>query len=302
MAGDELRATLRGDNARLGLVRARDLARLIVGVESALAAAAYATLGRPRRGTTGRHRTAIEAACRLSFRGVTDGSLVTLLALPQLVPESDDTLEIGVDDLAGAAFDRLIASSHQSDEQVDPAIARALAELGEALGIGERHDCLLLASPRVAGEVRLDAAAKARMRRLADAPTEQQPDTLAGSLREADFDRRTARLHTPAGDTVAVTFPPELEDQIQDALRGQARFEGIVTYDAATTTARRVEVRRISKPEPLPFDSDAFWMDVPVSDLAVTQGVAPAALDGPLGEWSERERADLASALTDLDA
>ena len=64
MAGEEFRAKLQGNDATLGVVRARDVARLILGLESAVAAAAYATLGKPRKGSTGRHRAAIEAASR----------------------------------------------------------------------------------------------------------------------------------------------------------------------------------------------------------------------------------------------
>ncbi len=40
MAGEEFRATLCGSDATLGVVRAQDVARLIVGLESAAAAAA----------------------------------------------------------------------------------------------------------------------------------------------------------------------------------------------------------------------------------------------------------------------
>lgn len=302
MAGDEFRATLRSHDARLDVVQARDVARLIVGLESAIAAAAYAALGRPRRGATGRHRDAIEAASRLRLEEIMPGSIVAVLGLPQLAADSEDILDVGVDDLAGAAFDRLVASFHQPDDQVDPGIARALAELAEHLGIGERHDELLLTSIRNSREARLNEGAKLRMRRLSDPPVEQQPDVLVGTLREADFDRRTARLHTATGETVQVDFPADLDDQIQQALRGQAHFEGIVTFDAATTTARRVELRRISRSEPLPFDPSEFWQNPSVPELAEAQGVQPATFDRPLAEWTEQDRADLTTALANLDA
>ncbi len=301
MACEEVRATLRGDGAQLGRVPARYLARLIVGVESALAAAAYVSLGKPRRGGTGRHRAAVEAASRLSFRAVEPGSVVAVLALPTLAEEAEDTLAVGVDDLAGAAFDRLVASFHQPDDQVEPTIARALAELAERLGIGDRHRELLLESTRAGRDLRLDAAARLRMRRLADAPPSQQPDVLVGSLREADFDRRTARLHTAGGEVVVVDYPPEMEDEIHEALRGHAHFEGVVTYDPITTTARRVELRRISRPAALPFDPEDFWTVVPVESLAAAQDVGVAQLDQPLVDLTEDERADLASAVSALD-
>jgi hypothetical protein len=257
MAGEEFRATLRGSDATLGVVRASDLARLITGLESAVAAAAYATLGKPRRAPTGRHRAAIEAASRLRFQNVEHGGVVAVLRLPHLGMVTDATFDVEVDDLAGAAFDRLVASFTQPDDQVDIGIARALADLGQELGIGERHDELLLTSIRTPGVGRLDAGSRERMRRLADAPLGHQSDILLGTLHEADFDRRTARLHTSMGETVTVDFPPELADDIQEALRAQASFEGILTFDPSSNSVKRVELRRISNAEPLPFDTSA---------------------------------------------
>ena len=105
MAGEVFRATLRGSDATLGVVRASDVARLLIGLESAVAAAAYAALGKPRRGSTGRHRAAIEAASRLHFQNVEPGSVVAVLRLPRLAEVTDGTFDVEVDDLAGAAFD-----------------------------------------------------------------------------------------------------------------------------------------------------------------------------------------------------
>lgn len=302
MAGEEFRATLRGSDATLGMVRASDVARLITGLETAVAAAAYATLGKPRRGSTGRHRAAVEAASRLLLSHVEPGSVVAVLRLPHLAEVTADTFDVEVDDLAGAAFDRLVASFAQPDDQVDAGIAKALADLGQELGIGERHNELLLTSTRTAAVGHLDANAKERMRRLADAPLGHQPDVVVGTLREADFDRRTARLHATTGETVAVEFPAELDDEIQEALRAQAAFEGIITFDPATSTVKRVELRRISTPEPLPFDTSAFWVTASVAELAHEQGIEPATFEAPFAQWSEQELADIASALADLDA
>jgi hypothetical protein len=126
------------------------------------------------------------------------------------------------------------------------------------------------------------------MRRLADAPLVHQPDVLMGTLREADFDRRTARLHTATGETVTVDFPAELADQIQEALRGQAAFEGIITFDPTTRTVKRVELRRISNPEPLPFDTSAFWDKTSVEGHAQPQGVQPATFEAPFADWTRQ--------------
>ena len=302
MAGEELRATLRGSDAVLGVVRASDVARLLTGLEAALAAAAYAALGKPRRAPTGRHRAAIEAASRLKFESVVPGSVVAVLRLPRLAQVTGDTFDVDVDDLAGAAFDRLVTSFTQPDDQVDSGIAKALADLAQEIGIGERHDELLLTSTRSDAEGHLDTGAKERMRRLADAPLGHQPDVVVGTLREADFDRRTARLLAATGETVTVEFPAELDDQIQEALRAQATFEGIISFDPLTESVKRVDLRRISAPEPLPFDSSAFWVTTPVEDLAQEQGIEPATFEAPLAQWSEQEVADIASALADLDA
>lgn len=301
MAGEELRATLRGVEAQLGRVRARDVARLIEGLETAVAAAAYAALGRPRRAGTGRHRAAVEAASRLLFRAVEAGSVVAVLALPMLAEDEEGALDIELDDLAGAALDQLVVVGDLPSGRVDAGIARALADLGDSLGIGDRYDELLVQSRRSNRVLRLDSASRARYRQLADSPLSQQPDVLVGSLREADFDRRTARLRTAANETVVVSFPPDLDDDVHEALRSQAQFEGEVTYDPATAAAKRVHLRRISAPLPLPFDSGAFWTSVSVEELAAAQSVGPAVLSGPLIELSDRERDELADALAELD-
>jgi hypothetical protein len=305
VAGEEFRATLRGTDATLGVVRASDLARLITGLEAAVAAAAYAALGKPRRYSTGRHRAAVEAASRLRFQNVETGGVVAVLRLPRLAEVTDDAFDVEVDDLAGAALDRLLASFTQPEDQVDVGIARALADLGQELGIGERHDELVLTSTRSTTAGHLDTGTKDRMRRLADAPLGRHPDVILGTLHEADFDRRTARLHAATGETVIVEFPAELDDDIQEALRAQAAFEGIVTFDPATSIARRVELRRISTPEPLPFDTSAFVRQTSVTErpaLAEAQVIRPATFQAPFAEWTEQERAELASALADLDA
>lgn len=302
VAGEELRVTLHGDEAQLGLVRARDIARLITGLESALAASAYAALGKPRRAVAGRHRAAVETSSRLTFRAVAPGSVVAVLALPGPTDDTEGVLDVGVDDLAGAALDRLIASFGLPDDQVDQGVARTLAELAENLGIGERHDELLLESTRSPQKARLDQSARVRMRRLADAIPAQQADILVGSLREADFDRRTARLRASSGETVIVAFPPELADAVQQALRSQAQFEGLVTYDAGTALARRVELRQISSADALPFDAEEFWRSASIQELADAQRVAPAELDRVAFSASADELLDLAGALADLDA
>lgn len=63
-----------------------------------------------------------------------------------------------------------------------------------------------------------------------------------------------------------------------------------------------MEVRQISSPEALPFDTDEFWTSASIQELADAQGVAPAFLDGAAFSASAEELLDLAGALADLDA
>lgn len=300
VAAAEVRATLRGDEAVLGRVPARDVARMLTGLETALAAAAYAALRQPRRASTGRHRAAVAAVSRLTFSTVETGSVVTVLALPEQVGATDDTLPVDVDGLAGTAFDLLVRTLDEDDADVDAGVARALADLGDGLGIGDRYDELVVSSSRSGHTLHLERQARARLRRLAERPTTQQPDVLVGSLREADFDKQTARLRTATGETVVVTFPLALEDQVHEALRSHAHFEGVVTYDPITEVARRVHLREVSTTPPLAADGEDFWEPATVAELASTQGVGPASFDGPMIELTDDERRDLGEALVDL--
>lgn len=296
-----MRVVLRGDSARLGEVRARDVARVLTGLEAALAAAAYNALGRPRRAAVGRREAAVEAAARLHFVNVQPGSVATTLALPNLAEQGEAGLQFGVDDLAGAAYDHLVAAFSAPDEEVDRGLARALAELAESLGIGERHQELVLESERTSRPVRLGEVERARMRRLAGARPRRQEDVLVGSLREADFDRQTARLHLATGETVTVSFPPALEDEIYQVLRGQALVEGLVTYDPNTSVARRVEVRAVASPEALPFDSGAFWNPLPSArDLSASMAASAALVEEGPSLLTADERRELVAALAEL--
>ena len=77
-----IRAHLEGAEAEAGRIAAADVARIIIGLERAIASAAYLVLRRPRRGA-GRHAQAIESAARLRFVGIESGSFVEILALPE---------------------------------------------------------------------------------------------------------------------------------------------------------------------------------------------------------------------------
>src|SRR5215217_678197 len=99
-----VRVQLEGVNAEPGRVAAADVARIIFGLERAIARAAYLVLGKPRRGPTGRHSQVIESAARLRFIGVEPGSFVEVFALPDTAEPSDEELPISVADLSSMAF------------------------------------------------------------------------------------------------------------------------------------------------------------------------------------------------------
>lgn len=302
MAGEEIRATLSGGEAQLGEIRAADIARLLIGLEAAVAAAAYRALGTTRRGSTGRHIAPVEAASRLKFRAVEQGSVAAVLALPDLTTPEPDMFDLDVDDLAGAAVDRLIGTSVGTDAQgLDPGIARALAELTDQLDIGGRFDALTITSARTTTQLHLDAAARHHLHVVASADAFRDDGAVIGSLREADFDRRTARLRTPLGESVSVSFPAELDGEIQAALRQQTSLVGEATYDPVTSTVRHVSIRAVATQDILPTSEGDFWNPISVADLVAEQGVPAASFDEPWFDATEHESRELAEALAELD-
>lgn len=296
-----MRAVLRGQDAEFGVLPARDVSRLIDGLEAALAAAAYSTLGRPRRATTGRHSAPVEAASRLVLRDIRKGSIDTVLALPDLSTDDGSTLDVQADDLARGALVRLLAALDRPDDEVDRGIARALSDLSDSLRIGEQDRELTVSSTQHPGRLRLDGTSRSRVHRLLQRPATQQAGVLVGTLRKVDFDSRTARLHTSSGETVVVRFEESLDDDVHEALRNQAQFSGSVTYDPTTSTARRVDLVEVSTDLPLPFDVGSFWSTSSVESLARAQSVGLVTFDVPMTDLSYDERADLVDALAELD-
>src|SRR5215470_14888461 len=138
-----IRAHLEGAEAEPGRIAAADVARIIIGLERAIASAAYLVLRRPRRGA-GRHAQAIESAARLRFVGVETGSFVEVLALPDVSEAADGELPIRVADLSSQALDRLLDMIEERPGTADPELASAVAQLAADLGIGERNTSLVL--------------------------------------------------------------------------------------------------------------------------------------------------------------
>ncbi len=265
-----------GAEARPGHIAAADVARVILGLERALARAAYLVLGRVRQGATGRHTGAVEAASRLRFVGTRAGSLVELLALPDATLDSNG-FDLPVDDLSRRAFDRLVAFIQTPADDADAQLAAAVAQLADELGIGERTDSLTLGEPDPARpSAVVDLSVRQGMRQIAQRPAPDRDDLVVGTLFEADFERLTARLRMPAGGgTVTVTFPATMADAIQQALRSEAQLEGRVRYDARTGTATSIETRAVTHAEQLLLHSGdwPFGENLSVAELQHRQGV-----------------------------
>ncbi len=303
-----IRAAIIGPEAEPGRIAAVDVARLIFGLERAIARAAYVALRRERPAMTGRHTAAIERAARLRFVGVESGSFVELLALPESGAPSEDELPISVHALSSAAFDQLLAAINGTEKaSVDQQLAAAIAQLAEELGVGERTERIMIAdsSSESAGrrQAVIDQHVRVAMQQTARRPPKERSDALVGRLVEADFERYTARLQPPAGGAITVRFPPELSDEIQEALRQVATFEGLVSYDPKTSIAKSVQLQAVSHGEQLMLrfgDFGDFWQHRSFEDLREAQGIQrPVDVDDLYDpDLSEEDREALYVALT----
>lgn len=270
----EIRVRLTGPEAELGKITASDVARLLQGVERAVGRAAAGIAGR-RPGLTGRRGKAVEEATRLVFDGIESGSVTALLELPDYADEDE---ELGLDDLSlgdAALFetmDVLESNRHNRD------VADALASLAEELDIGGRFGSISIDVGKGAQATRsaiLDSAKRDALRALADTDESLRRDILYGVLFEANFERRTAQLRIPTGQSVTVSFSDELADEVKEALRERTHLEGIVAYDVATSEATSVELRTVRRAEQqeLGLSGGDFWQERSLTELAAEQGV-----------------------------
>lgn len=271
-----IRAQLEGADAELGRVAAADIAHIILGLQRAIARAAYVVLGRSRRGT-GRHSQAIETASRLRLVDIERGSVVGLLALPDLeTPEPE--LPISVPDLSTLALEHVLDAIDE-ETAPDAELAAAIAGMAADVGIGGRNRSITLvadgdpATRRPDRQATVDAAVRERMHLLSALPPPHRDQALVGVLYEADFEERTARLRLPDGEPVTVSFRPELADQIHQALRSRTWVEGVVRYHPRTSRAVSVELRALGRDSQLPVDTAAFWRSDSFADLQAVQGV-----------------------------
>jgi len=272
-----LRLVLEGGHARLGEVPAIDVARLIEGTIRAIARSAEVIAGR-EPGRVGRRGAPTENATRFVLTGVQSGSVAVLMRGPEQT-STGGVLGLELDDprLTELALTNALDSLLGVEE--DPYIARGLADLADELAIGTRYTRLRFEVQGGSAQTRsgvLNQATRARLHQVAERSTTTAPTAIAGTLVEADFERHTARIRTPSNRNVRVDFLDDHADEIQRALRQNAEFDGVVTFDPATNQAIAVEMRAIRRTHQLGLDlNDAdYWDSVTIAEIADEQGVA----------------------------
>lgn len=276
---------LLGGDARLGAVPASDVAKLLLGVEAAVARATGDVLGR-RVKSTGRWESAIAASVRFRLVSIEQGSVVSVLELP--VAETGlDSFDFHASTLGEMGL--VAALKTATGQAADPDVAAAFVKMVDQIGVGVRYDAVTFDTDvrGAPADVTLDVSARERLERIAaKASPEVRPDTLVGVLVEADFERFSARLRSPDSRSVAVNFDENLADDIQEVLRSPAELVGEIEYDAETSRAVKVELRAITRAEQLAMHLDPgdFWEDVTIEDLQGQHGTEPISVDVELGD------------------
>lgn len=273
-----LRLVLEGGQARLGEVPALDVAKLIEGAIRSIARSAELIAGR-QPGQVGRRGAATENATRFVLRRIESGSVAIALDRP-LATVDDGGLELDDPRLTELAVDRTLDAL--SGLELDAYIASGLATLADDLAIGSRYTSLrfeALGGGSGSRTAVLNRASSSRLRQIAAQTAQALSTAVVGTLVEADFERHTARLRTPDNQTVRVNFTEDHADEIQRALRHNAEFDGVVTFDNTTRQAIAVEMRSIRRTHQLGLnlDDSDYWRITSVATLAAEQGVAPVA-------------------------
>lgn len=270
---------LTGDKARLGELYASDVARLIDGIERAVARTAAQLVGRAP-GAAGRLPNTVARAARLRLVDIKKGSFVMELA-PLDAPTDQEATEqesLDLDDpqLTDSSISTIIDVLSGSETGF-PEAAAALNQLAEDLGIGERYDALALAqSGDVPREAVLDGTARQRLSTATQPRTRSDDDgALVGTLYEADFERNTARLRTSHGPSVNVRFDADHAQDIKRALRENSQLQGRITYNETTSAIVSVDLTEIAPAEQLALmpSVEEFWSKRSLDELAEAQGV-----------------------------
>ena len=244
--------TLRGVEAAPGRVRAADIAKVITGVERAMARGCGHVLGRRVR-STGRWGVVIEGAVDLRLVGYETGSFVHVFEIPSPEQPPDS---LGLEGSSLGELGAQVALSALGASAIDYAdVAEVWIQVADEIGIGTRHDRLELVQSLPGGErtAVLDGERRFKIASLLrELPLfELRRDMVIGVLVEADFEAMTARLRTPSGDRLQVTFDPSLSDDIQFALRHSASLLGEIRVNTETATAVSVHVRSVNAPQQL---------------------------------------------------
>lgn len=280
-----LRVRLSGGDAQLGAVPASDVAKLLLGVEAAVARATGDVMGR-RVKPTGRWESAIAASVRFRLVSIEEGSVVSVLELPEAETDPDS---LDFDSSTLGEMGLVAALKTATGDAADPDVAAAFVRMMDQIGVGTRYDAVTFDTQiaEAAAGVTLDVAARARLERVAvKASPEVRPDTLVGVLVEADFEKLSARLRSPDGRSVAVSFDEDLADDIQEVLRSAAELVGEIEYDPETSRAVKVDLRAITRAEQLAMHLEPgdFWEDVTIGDLEVQHGIEPVTADVEFGD------------------
>lgn len=233
-----LRVRLTGDDAQLGRVAAGDVARMLLGIERAVARAAGHVIGRQVK-STGRRGRAIEETTRFRLLSIERGSVVGVLELPEQAANAD------VPSLGQLALESALATAAgEETEQVD--VAEAFVRLVDDVGVGSRFQSLTLEEEGPAGRkmVTLDRPARDRLFEIVSAAPSARDDSLVGVLVEA-ASRAILRVYEPpAASASRSALRPSSPTGFRKACGG-SRSSGEVSYDPKTLEARSVNLRSI---------------------------------------------------------
>ena len=270
----ELRVTLLGDDASLGVIPAADVARLLSGVEKAIARAAEVRQGRTGR-WAGRRDAEREAATRLMLRSLEPGSLTAVLDVPG-GDAAGETLEMADPSLGELAAADILRTLNEGEEH--PRVAEALSELADNLDIGRRRQKLEMELTDDNGRTRshIDAAVAERLRGRAEQPTVEEESTIAGTMFAVNFESRTAQIRiNPINAIRTVKFEDDLTAQVQEALLNLTEFTGIVTKDAGSETIRSLRLTDITPPQQLSLGiGNIDYRSSPtLEEIAASQGI-----------------------------
>jgi hypothetical protein len=235
-------------------------------------------------------------AARIRLTAIEEGSVRSVLELPE--PPGLDGWAPDLQTLSEASLERLI-DVVTGEMTAPPDVAAVFVTLSNELDLGTRYESIVFDHTNGDGRrvAVLTPQVRDRLRDQAAAPVVERPDLLRGTLVEADFERSTARLKTPADDAVLVNFPPDLGDAIKDALRVLAEFAGEVVYDPTTNTATSIRLREVHQ-------AQAIWPGLVSGDYREHMSLADLQARGVIRpiESPEQLRAPGSHTGDDLDA